>query len=196
MRPVGSAWQTGSIDDERMHVLAETWTAAAQATREFDVRLCVHLDFLSGFRLDDGLGRFLAQTDPALVGVALDTAEFALAGIDPVEFYREHADRVWHLHYKNARDRVDEAEALAPHADQAVRIAGGEREIGRWFFEPSDEGGLVDFVGLTGELAEHDYAGWIVVETDQSPYPAKSTMLSGWYVQKVLAPLVGALAPQ
>lgn len=189
-RPVGSAWQTGRIDEERMRALAETWTAVGEATQASGVRLCMHFDFLSGLRLDDGLERFLAAADPACVGVALDTAEFAIAGLDPVAFYSAHADRVWHLHFKQAQDRVDETEALTPHADHAVRTAGGEREIGRWFYEPSDEGGLVDFVALTAELAQHGYRGWIVVETDGSPYPAKSAMLSGWYVQKVLAPLL------
>ena len=65
-------------------------------------------------------------------------------------------------------------------AEQHVRTAGGEREIARWFYEPSDAEDLVDFEALARELAAHDYSGWIVVETDGSPHPAKSAMLSGW----------------
>ncbi|MFZ8401469.1 hypothetical protein ACO1L3_13535, partial [Staphylococcus aureus] len=71
-----------------------------------------------------------------------------------------------------------------------IRTEGGARKILRWFYEPSDERALVDFEGFVGALAEHGYRGWIVVESDQSPHPAESTMVAGWYVQKVLQPLL------
>ena len=193
VKPVGSAWRTGPLGDEQIRVLADTWNAGGDAVREHGVKLAVHLDFLSALRLRDGLERLLEATDPALVGVALDTAEFAISGMDPVDFYRRRSDRVWHLQLKGARDRVSEQEALTRGADQHVRTAGGEREIARWFYEPSDAAGLVDFEALARELAAHDYAGWIVVETDGSPHPAKSAMLSGWYVQKVLQPLLNGV---
>jgi inosose dehydratase len=38
-------------------------------------------------------------------------------------------------------------------------------------------------------VRDADYSGWIVVESDQSPHPAESAMVSGWYVQKVLQPI-------
>ena len=171
VRPVGSAWQTGALSDEQIGTLAR-------------------LDFLSALRLAGGIDRLLAATDPALVGLALDTAEFAIAGIDPVAFFRSHADRVRHIQLKNARHVVDEAEALTPHAEQFVRTEGGARRIERWFFEPTDEGGLIDFEAFAQAVADADYAGWIVVESDQSPHPAESAMVSGWYVQNVLRPIV------
>lgn len=188
--PVGSAWRTGPLSDEQIRVLADTWNSAAQAAQGHDIRLGLHFDFLSALRLEDGLERLLDASDPSLVGVAVDTAELAIAGLDPVDFYHRHADRVVHVQLKGARDQVSEAEALTRDADQHVRTAGGEREIGRWFYEPSDDPGLVDFEALARELVKHHYTGWIAVETDGSPHPAKSAMLSGWYVQRVLRPLL------
>ena len=40
------------------------------------------------------------------------------------------------------------------------------------------------------------YSGWIVVESDQSPHPAQSCLVSGYLVQRELRPLVptGALS--
>lgn len=190
VRPVGSAWQTGLLSDDQVVVLARLWDAVGERISADGVSLALHVDFLSALRLGDSLDRLLAATDPALVGLALDTAELAVAGIDPVSLYRRHADRVRHVQLKDARVVVDEAEALTPHADHFVRTEGGAREIERWFYEPTDEGGLVDFVGLVTALREHGYRGWVVVESDQSPHPAESTMVSGWYVQKVLQPLV------
>lgn len=190
VRPVGSAWQTGPLDDERIGVLARCWEAAGRAVAAQGVRLALHLDFLSALRLDDGFARLLDATDPALVGAALDTAELAVAGVDPVAFYRRHAGRVCHVQLKNARAVVDDAEAMTPHADHVVRTAGGTRGVERWFFEPTDEGGLVDAEAFVRALEEGGYAGWVVVESDQSPHPAESTMVSGWYVQKVLRPIL------
>ncbi|MGP2481121.1 hypothetical protein ACTUM2_14770, partial [Listeria monocytogenes] len=88
---------------------------------------------------DDGIHRLLAATDAETVGVAIDTAEYAIAGIDPVALYRRYADRVVHVQLKDARETVDDAEASTPHAEQFIRTEGGARKILRWFYEPSDE---------------------------------------------------------
>ena len=196
VRPVGSAWQTGELSGEQIRTLAALWNEVGRRIAEHDVRLALHVDFLSALRLGDGIDRLLAATDPTFVGLALDTAELAIAGIEPVEFFRRHADRIRHIQLKNARDTVDDAEALTPHAEQFVRTEGGARGIARWFFEPTDEGGLVDFESFARAVADSDYSGWIVVESDQSPHPAESAMVSGWYVQKVLRPIVEGPATQ
>jgi inosose dehydratase len=190
VRPCGPAWQTGPLKDEQIAALAACWNTVGAAVQERGTSLAVHFDFLSALRLEDGLARLLDATDPELVGLALDTAEFAIAGLDPVEAFARHADRVRHIQLKNARDVVDEAEAVTPHAEQFVRTQGGERGIERWFFEPTDEGGLVDFEAFARLVAQHGYSGWIIIESDQSPHPAESAMVSGWYVQKVLAPIL------
>jgi inosose dehydratase len=196
VRPVGSAWQTGALSDEQIGTLARLWNEVGRRIAEHGVDLALHVDFLSALRLGDGIDRLLAATDPELVGLALDTAELAVAGIEPVEFFRRHADRVRHIQLKNARDVVDDAEALTPHAEQFVRTEGGERRIERWFFEPTDEGGLIDFEAFAHAVADSGYSGWIVVESDQSPHPAESAMVSGWYVQKVLQPIVASRAAE
>lgn len=192
VRPCGSAWQTGSLSDAQIAALAGCWNAVGAAVAAAGVALALHFDFLSALRLGDGLARLLAATDPELVGLAIDTAEFAVAGIDPVAALERHAGRVRHVQLKNARDVVDDAEALTPHAEQFVRTEGGARCVERWFFEPTDEGGLVDFEAFTRTLADTGYRGWVVVESDQSPHPAESAMVSGWYVQNVLAPLTSS----
>lgn len=192
VRPVGSAWQTGALSDEQITTLAHCWEQVARAIASDGIKLAVHMDFLSALRLDDGLERLLAASDPALVGVSIDTAEFAVAGVDPVRFLEGHHARVRHVQLKNARETVDDREAQTPHAEQVVRTEGGQRGIARWFYEPTDEGGLVDFEGFIRALARTGYSDWIVVESDQSPHPAESAMVSGWYVQKVLQPVLQA----
>lgn len=196
VRAAPSAWQTGALSAEQIEVLATLWNSVGAAIAADGVALGLHVDFLSALRLDDGISRLLEATDAETVGLAIDTAEYAVAGIDPVAFYRRHAGRVVHVQLKDARETVDDAEASTPHAEQFIRTEGGSRKILRWFYEPSDERALVDFEGFVGALAEHGYRGWIVVESDQSPHPAESTMVAGWYVQKVLRPILeGARVP-
>ncbi|MDU0326453.1 sugar phosphate isomerase/epimerase [Microbacterium sp. KSW2-21] len=196
VRAAPSAWQTGALSAEQIEVLATLWNTVGAAIAADGVSLGLHVDFLSALRLDDGISRLLEATDADTVGLAIDTAELAIAGIDPVALYRRHADRVVHVQLKDARETVDDAEACTPHAEQFIRTEGGARKILRWFYEPSDERALVDFEGFVGALAEHGYRGWIVVESDQSPHPAESTMVAGWYVQKVLRPILdGARVP-
>lgn len=194
VRPVGSAWQVGALDDDRIGTLARLWEHVARAIAPHGIRLALHVDFLSALRLEDGFERLLAASDPELVTLAIDTGELAIAGIDPVDLYRRHAARVSHVHLSDARERVDLEEALVPHADHVVRIAGGDREVGRWIFEPGDHRGLVDSVAFTQALVDGGFDGWVVVETDKSPHHAESTMISGWQVQKVLQPLTGEKA--
>jgi inosose dehydratase len=113
-----------------------------------------------------------------------------VAGIDPVEVIRRYADRVRHVHLKDAL-AVDEAEEyLQPHAHWTVRVRGGAREVPRWFAEPGADGGLVDSAAVVRALVDIGYSGWVVVESDQSPHPAASALLAGYLVQRELRPIV------
>ncbi|MBN9181975.1 MAG: sugar phosphate isomerase, partial [Microbacterium sp.] len=68
VRPVGSAWQTGALSDEQIGTLARLWDEVGRRIAAHDVRLALHVDFLSALRLADGIDRLLGATDPALVG--------------------------------------------------------------------------------------------------------------------------------
>lgn len=195
VRPAPSGWASGSLSDEQIAVLAETWNAVGRATAAVGITLAMHFDFLSALRIDNGLDRLIAATEPGVVGVALDTAELTIAGIDPVDFYRRHADRVVHVQFKDALT-TDASEAfLTPRAELSVRRGGNENAPDRWFIEPGTSRGLVDFVALTHELVSNDYSGWVIFESDQSPNPASSVNFSGWYLKFVLQPIVANAIP-
>jgi inosose dehydratase len=178
------------LDDAAVRRLATCWDAVGRATREHGVRTALHVDFLSTLRAGDALDRLLDATDPALVGLAVDTAELTVAGIDPLGVIERHGERVWHVQFKDAL-AVDEAEEYRqPHAEYGVRQRGGAREIARWFGEPGIDGGLVDFPAVTRALVAARYAGWIVFESDQSPHPAASALVGGYVMQRELRPIV------
>jgi inosose dehydratase len=104
--------------------------------------------------------RLLSITDAEMLGLCLDTGHFMFGGGDPVEGLRKHADRVWHVHFK----------------DCAPEIARRSREQEWDYFESVRNGifcelgqGAVDFESVKMVLEEQGYAGWIVVEQDVLP---------------------------
>jgi inosose dehydratase len=188
-RPVPGAGDVDPLDDDAIGRLAACWEAVGRATAEHGVRTALHVDFMSALRRDH-VPRLLDRTDPALVGLALDTGELTAGGIDPLAVIAAHGDRIVHVQFKDALARDDAEEYLQPHAHWTVRVRGGAREIPRWFAEPGADGGLVDFPAVTRALLDARYTGWIVVESDQSPHPAASALLAGYLVQRELRPLV------
>jgi inosose dehydratase len=188
VRPAPGAGDVDPLDDT-VTALASCWDAVGRVTAEHGIRTALHVDFLSALRRGDSLARLLDRTDPELVGLAVDTGELAVAGLDPVEVIRRYADRVWHVQLKDAL-AVDEAEEyLQPHAHWTVRVRGGAREVPRWFAEPGADGGLVDSAAVVRALVDVGYSGWVVVESDQSPHPAASALLAGYLVQRELRPI-------
>jgi inosose dehydratase len=186
------AGDCGEIDDAALGRLADCWAAVGRATLEHGVRTALHVDFLSPLREPANLNRLLELIGPADAGLAVDTAEFTIAGQDPAEIIRRHPGRIWHVQFKDALAVDAAGEYLVPHAQYSVRQRGGDREIPRWFAEPGADGGLVDFTGVMQALIDIGYTGWIVFESDPSPHPATSTLLGGYLMQEQLRPLIAA----
>jgi inosose dehydratase len=167
-------------------VLGDLWNRIGRRAADAGVGLALHYDCLSAVHTEDDLERLLAATDPALVGFALDTAELTIGGIDPVDCYERHADRVTHVHLKDTRFRDTGEEYRMPGAESTMLKGGAGRRIERWFFELGTEGGLVDVPAMVAALKAHEYPGWVVVESDHGGNPAELAMLNSWYLQHEL----------
>jgi inosose dehydratase len=108
----------------------------------------------------DEVDSFLAQTDPALVGLCYDTGHFALGGGDPVEGIFRYADRIRSVHFKDFNPEVVE-QARREHMNYTEMIGVGLfTELG---------GGSVDFPAVLAALHEIGYEDWITVEQDVLP---------------------------
>jgi inosose dehydratase len=177
VRALPGAWRTGALAGEQLDDAGACWNAVAAA---IGVDLALHVDFLSPLRTLDDLGALLERTE---AGLALDTAELAIAGIDPVAVAQRYGDRVRHVHLKDARETVGDDLAV-PNAEKDVVVAGGPRGIERWFWELGE--GTVDVAGVVAALRGRSYDGWWIVESDQSPAPPESALLNAWVVQHVL----------
>jgi inosose dehydratase len=118
----------------------------------------------------DETDAILERCDPALVGLALDTGHFHLAGGDVAGVIRKHGRRLNYLHFKDAVrpfTRPDFFPTL--------------RDLGK---------GEVDFPGVMRALRDLGYQGWINVEQDfTATTPTASCRASLGYVRDVLKPI-------
>jgi inosose dehydratase len=186
-RPTGSAWMGPPLGPDDLRTVGALWNRVGELASSAGIGLALHYDCLGAVHTEADLAGLLAATDPALVGLALDTAELTIGGIDPVAFYTGHADRVTHVHLKDARFADTGEEYRMPGAETTMLRGGGGRRIERWFFELGTEGGLVDVRAFVAALRERAYPGWVVVESDHGGNPAELAMLNSWYLQHELS---------
>ena len=134
----------------------------AQAVKdETGLRTVFHPHCAGYIETPEEIDTLMERTDPNLIGLCFDTGHYRFGGAaEPIEVYKRHADRVWHVHFKDC------------HPDIAAR----SREKGWDYFESVGKGvfcelgnGDVDFPEVIAELRKRDYDGWVVVEQDVLP---------------------------
>lgn len=133
----------------------------------------------------DETARLLELTDPATVGLVLDTGHYtygsaanepgaARAGLE--RFW----DRILHVHFKDCQPAVaDQARGNGWDYNRAIQ-EGVFCELGQ---------GCVDFPAVVALLRERGYAGWIVVEQDVLPgmgSPRESARRSREYLSSLV----------
>jgi inosose dehydratase len=187
VRPVGSAWMAPPLTGDDIATIGDAWNRVGELAAASGLRLSLHYDCLSAVHTEEELTQLLEETDPALVGLALDTAELTVGGIDPVGFYNRHHDRLTHVHLKDARYADTGEEYRMPGAETTMLRGGAGRRIERWFYELGTDGGLVDVKAFVAALRERSFAGWVVVESDHGGNPAELAMLNSWYLQHELS---------
>ncbi|KRE63631.1 hypothetical protein ASG78_01690 [Nostocoides sp. Soil756] len=128
--------------------------------------------------------------DDCDVAWCLDTGHLAIGGTDPVEFARQAADRVGHVHLKDVR--MD----LVPRMlDRSTSIMEGVQE---GLFPPLGQGDLA-LADVVVTLERAGYQGWYVIEQDtaittglppEGQGPVDDVRDSMRYLREVVAPLV------
>ena len=121
----------------------------------------------------------LSRTEPALLGLCLDTGHLTYGGGDPVAVIDAYAERLWHVHAKDCDSAIlDRARREGWDYHTAVRH-GIFCELGR---------GMVAFDHVRDALRRHGYSGWIVAEQDVLPgmgTPAASARRNRDYLRQL-----------
>jgi inosose dehydratase len=145
------------LDDAGWQRLADGVAQAAERVRArgleptFHHHACTHVESVAEIE------RFLALSD---VGLCLDTGHLLLGGGDPIASIRAYADRINHVHLKDASRAVLD--------DVIATSAGMEAVWRRGAFRPLGTADL-DADGVLAALNEIGYSGWLVVEQDRIP---------------------------
>jgi inosose dehydratase len=104
--------------------------------------------------------RLLAETDPDLVGLLLDTGHATYGGADAVEIATRHAGRIRYVHLKDvAGTELDHVRESSIPMEEAWK-RGVFCALGA---------GVVDFPRVVDALRAKGYAGWMIVEQDVVP---------------------------
>jgi inosose dehydratase len=97
----GRQLEPAELDQDQWRALVEGADHLARVLRdETGMRFVFHPHAESHVETDEQIGHFLADTDPELVGLCLDTGHVAYARGDAPRLLREHADRTWYVHLK------------------------------------------------------------------------------------------------
>ena len=94
-------------------------------------------------------------------GINLDPSHFAHQFLDPAEFAREFGDRIFHVHVKDCKRRLDGRRSIL-----SSHLQFGDRDRGWDFVSPGH--GDVDFDELLRALNEIRYTGPLSVEWEDS----------------------------
>jgi inosose dehydratase len=149
------------LAEAQWRVFTDAANRVAQAVkRETGLRTVFHHHIGTWVETPDETARFLAMTDPSVLGLCFDTGHWRFGGGDPVQGVERHGDRIWHVHFKDHSPTI--AEQSRREGWNAVKAVerGVFCELGK---------GDVDFGAIVARLRGRGYRGWIVVEQDVLP---------------------------
>ena len=160
MATAGRADLAQRLDKPRLRHMIDLIDRIADMALEHGVTPVIHQHAGCYIEFEDEVETVAAALDPGKVGFCIDTGHMAYAGIDPVDFYRRHSERVKYFHFKDI-DRNIHARALAEGIPFLDAVA-------QKIFCPLERG-VVDWPGLAVALRETGFHGAATIEQDIDP---------------------------
>jgi len=164
------------VDLQRAELMADLLNRMGYLLLQYGVKLAVHPEAFSMFRNSRDVDLFMLLTDPTYVFLCPDTAQFTVAGSDPLAIVERHRDRLSITHWKDAT-------GPAP-ADVPIDETIYERQI-QWFTAVGS--GVVDWPAWVRLLRDLQYEGWAVLELDTAPDPVGDLQRIRQYVERSLS---------
>lgn len=164
------------VDLKRAEIMADLLNKMGYAALKYGVKLSVHPEAFSMLRNSRDVDLFMLLTDPTYVFLCPDTAQFTVAGSNPIEIVNRHRDRLAITHWKDA---VGPAPADVP-IDESIY----DRQV-QWFAAVGS--GVVDWPAWLRLLRDLNYTGWAVLELDAAPDPVSDLQQIRQYITRSLA---------
>jgi sugar phosphate isomerase/epimerase len=166
------------VDLKRAETIADLLNRMGYATMKYGVKLALHPEAFTMFRNSRDVDLFMLLTDPTYVFLCPDTAQFTVAGSDPIEIVKRHRDRLLITHWKDASGPSPQDVPI----DETIY----DRQI-QWFAAVGT--GVVDWPAWLRLLRDLQYRGWAVLELDAAPDPLGDLKRIRQYVDSALLPL-------
>lgn len=149
------------LDSEQWEIYSEGVNRISDSIKkETGLRSVFHHHCAGYVETPEEIDRLLEHTDPNLVGLCFDTGHYRFGGGDPLEIFNKHAERIWHVHFKDCHPKIA-IQSRQKKWDYFKSVGNGVFcELGK---------GDVDFPAFIEELQERKFDGWIVVEQDVLP---------------------------
>ena len=97
------------MSEAQWQVFAEGANRVARAVkREAGIRTVFHHHIGTWIETPQETARLLRMTDPAVLGLCFDTGHYRFGGGDPLTGLKQHAKRIWHVHFKDHDPNVAE----------------------------------------------------------------------------------------
>ncbi len=162
-RNAGRITEDQGLTPSEWGAFAEGANRVAQAVLdETGLRTVFHHHCAGYVETPDEIARFLALTDPRLIGLVFDSGHYTYGGggTDVIRGLEQFKERIWYIHLKDCDPKVaDEARATRWDYFEALRH-GVFCELGN---------GSVDFPAILRWLTRNDYDGYVLVEQDILP---------------------------
>jgi inosose dehydratase len=163
-----AGWSTPEeLNDDGWCRLGAHLTAIESVAAQYGLAVCLHPHAGTLIETAEQVMRALEVVE---VGWCLDAGHLLIGGTDPVQFAREHGDRVVHVHLKD----VDAALAAEVRAGRSSLLSATRAGLFKAL-------GLGDarIAGVMEALQAHGYAGWLVLEQDTAITGDDPTMAGG-----------------
>ncbi|MEM8967901.1 MAG: sugar phosphate isomerase/epimerase [Bacteroidota bacterium] len=161
--------ERGGLDSYK--ALAEQLNQTGELCQEVGIQLGYHNHSFELQPMDGSspMKTLLAETDPALVCFELDVFWISVAGHDPAEYIRSHADRIQLLHFKDKKEG-------APQTYRAITMPPDS-------FQPVGSG-VLDFAEIL-QAAQEANVRHVFVEQDASDDPLADIAKSSKYLRSL-----------
>ena len=164
---------TAGRPSEAEHMDRAEWSAFASRFRDiarmghedYGLTVSIHPHAAGFIDFEAEVERLLADVDPAILKVCLDTGHSHYAGFDPVAFMARHMERIAYVHFKDIDPAVK--------ADVVAKRTGFYDACGQGIFCNLGKG-ITDFRAVRKLLLDSGYEGWCTVEQDCDPAGATS----------------------
>jgi sugar phosphate isomerase/epimerase len=133
---------------------------AAAVAAKYGASLALHPEAFTMFRNSRDVDLFMTLLDPTYVNLCPDTAQFTVAGSDPVAIAERHKDRVVLTHWKDATGPSPEGVQI----DDTIYA----RQV-QWFAPVGR--GVVDWPAWMRLMRDIRYQGWAIFELDAATDP-------------------------